>query len=387
MNLFRVLSLARRVIRQISRDHRTVGLLAFGPMLVLVIGAMLFRADTPTILLGVVNEDVGINVPLIGSLNLGERIAESLSDSGYFEVTSLRRDEADAQLGDGAVQAVLLLPPQFTAQFQLERRVELDLHLEGSNPTRSQMIKARVMESATRGLGGLASSGLGLGAQGIAATPDLPVSVAATYLYAGEEFDTMDFIAPVYIAFLGLFFVFLLTCVSFLRERSQGTMERLLATPTTRLEIVLGYMIGLGLFALAQVSIILFFTIWVLKIHYLGNLALVFVVVVLLALVGVSMGMLASVFARNEFQVLQFIPLLIIPQVLLSGTFWAVEDMPPVLRPFSYLMPLTYANRALRDIMLKGLGLADIWLNLVIMLLVIIALTGLGALAMRQEVV
>ena len=145
-------------------------------------------------------------------------------------------------------------------------------------------------------------------------------------------------------------------------------------------------MLGLGTFALVQVSIILFFTIWVLKIHYLGSLGLLFIVVVLLALVGVSLGMLASAFARNEFQVVQFIPLLIIPQVLLGGTFWAVEDMPGVLQPFTYLMPLTYANWALRDIMLKGFGLGDIWPNLLALFLYGVAITALGALTMRREV-
>jgi len=100
----------------------------------------------------------------------------------------------------------------------------------------------------------------------------------------------------------------------------------------------------------------------------------------------VNLGMLASAFARNEFQVVQFIPLLIIPQILLSGTFWPIEDMPSYLRPFAYLMPLTYANRALHDVMLKGLGLADIWPNLAVLLGFTAALIVLGALTMRREI-
>jgi len=210
--------------------------------------------------------------------------------------------------------------------------------------------------------------------------------VEATYLFAGPEFDTMDYVAPVYIPFLALFFVFLLACVAFLRERSQGTMERLLATPATRLEMVLGYMLGLGLFALIQVAIILFFTVWVLKIHYLGSLAVLFVIVAFLAIVGITMGILASVFARTEFQVIQFVPLLIIPQALLSGLFWPVEEMPNYLQPFAYVMPLTYANRALRDVMLKGWGLAEIWPNLLILLGFAALFIAAGTLMTRREV-
>jgi ABC-2 type transport system permease protein len=375
-------------MRQVLRDRRTIGLLVFVPMLVLALGAILFRTDPAPIPLGVVDEDKGLPIPLVGQISMGERIVDELTASDVFDVVMLHREEIDHRLRDSTVQGVLVFPEDFSAEFHQNRQAVLDLRLEGSNPTRSMVITARVTEAAMKALAGLVSMGIGL--PGTAETSEgqtkLPVTVEATYLFAGEEFDTMDFVAPVYIALLAMFFVFLLTCVSFLRERTQGTMERLLATPATRLEIVLGYMIGLGLFALIQVLVILFFTIWVLKIHFLGSLGLLFLVVALLAVVGVSLGILASTFARNEFQVVQFIPLLIIPQILLSGTFWAVEEMPGYLRPFAYAAPLTYANRALRDVMLKGWGLADIWPNLAMLLGFAALLITLGALTMRREV-
>jgi ABC-2 type transport system permease protein len=168
--------------------------------------------------------------------------------------------------------------------------------------------------------------------------------------------------------------------------RDQGTMEQLMATPTGRLEIVLGHMTGLGLFALLQVTVILFFTVWALQIHYVGSLALLLLVIALMALVGVSLGILASAFARNEFRVLQFIPLLMLPQVLLAGTIWPVVDMPAYLRPLAYAMPLYYGNRALDDVMIKGWGLADIWPNLVVLLGFAMALVAASALTMRREV-
>ena len=388
MNPRRIFILARRIMRQVSRDRRTIGLLVFGPMLVLTLGAILFRADPAAIPLGVVNEDEGLSIPMAGKISLGERIVEELVASDVFGVVTLRRDAIDDRLRDGTVQAVAVFAEDFSAEFRQNQQAVINLRLEGSNPTRSMAITARVTEAAMKALAGLMTMGFGMpGApQASEGETKLPVAIEVTYLFAGEEFDTMDFVAPVYIGALAMFFVFLLTCVSFLRERSQGTMERLLATPATRLEIVLGYMVGLGLFALIQVTVILFFTIWVLKIHYLGNLGLLFLVVALLAVVGVSLGILASAFARNEFQVVQFIPLFIIPQALLGGTFWAVEELPRYLQPFAYLMPLTYANRALRDVMLKGWGLAEIWSNLAILLGLAALLIVLGALTMRREV-
>jgi ABC-2 type transport system permease protein len=388
MSLRRVLLLARRIMRQVLRDRRTIGLLVFAPMLMLTLGAILFRADPAVIPLGVVNDDQGVSIPLAGEISIGQRIAEELLASDVFDVVELQQDKVDDQLRDGTIQGIVVFGEDFSTEFHKNRQTVIDLRLEGSNPTRSMAITARVTEAAMKALAGLTT--MGLGVPGVLQDSDdearLPVTVEATYLYAGEEFDTMDFVAPVYIAVLSMFFVFLLTCVSFLRERSQGTMERLLATPATRLEIVMGYMLGLGLFAVIQVTVILLFTIWVLRIHYLGNLGLLFLVIVLLAVVGVSLGILASAFAHNEFQVVQFIPLLVIPQALLGGTFWALEELPGYLQPLAYLMPLTYANRALRDVMLKGWGLGDVWPDLAMLLGFAALLIALGALTMRKEV-
>jgi ABC-2 type transport system permease protein len=388
MNARRILTLARRVMWQVLRDRRIVALLVVVPMLVLTLGAILFRSEPAAIPLGIANEDQGLTTPLTGKLVIGQLVVDELASGDTFELIDLDPGETDDALRDGTVQAVLVLPESFSAEFQKNRQAVLDLRLEGSNPSRSMMITARVTEATMKAVAGLAAAEMGLPGASSSGGGEtkLPVTVEATYLFAGPEFDTMDFIAPVYIAFLALFFVFLLACVAFLRERSQGTMERLLATPATRLEVVLGYMLGLGLFALVQVGIILFFTVWVLKIHYLGSLALLFLIVALLAIVGVSMGILASVFARTEFQVIQFIPLLIIPQALLSGLFWAVEEMPGYLQPLAYIMPLTYANRALRDVMLKGWGLAEIWPNLLILSGFAVLFIALGALLTRREV-
>ncbi len=175
--------------------------------------------------------------------------------------------------------------------------------------------------------------------------------------------------------FVVFFLVFILTGISFLRERIGGTLERLLATPVRRLEIVLGYSVGFSIFATLQVALVLLFVLGSLHIEPIGPLpainlglgvpiagspVLAFVITLLLALSAVNLGIFLSTFARTEFQILQFIPLVIVPQVLLCWhSFGRSNSLPGILEPIAYLLPMTYGIDGLREVLVKGSGLAD----------------------------
>jgi ABC-2 type transport system permease protein len=174
----------------------------------------------------------------------------------------------------------------------------------------------------------------------------------------------LNYIAPALLATIALFFSFLITGVTFLRERSQGTLERLMASPVSQLDIVLGYLFGLFVFALLQTLIIFFFTIYVLSVSYRGDLWQILIFQLVIIMGSVNLGIFTSTFARNEFQVIQFIPIIILPQVFLGGILWPVEQMPKYLQYLSDILPLTYAVKGLRDIMLSGKGLLDVGVDL-----------------------
>lgn len=195
----------------------------------------------------------------------------------------------------------------------------------------------------------------------------VPLVIMSLIGLSFPEEGILDYIAPALLATMSLFFSFLLTGISFLRERSQGTMERLMASPVSRLDVVLGYLFGFFLFALTQTLIVVLFTIYVFDINFLGDLwqILVFQVVVITG--AVTLGIFTSTFARNEFQMVQFIPLIIVPQIFLSGVLWQVEQMPEYLQWLSAIMPLTYAVDGLSDIMLYGQSLLDVGFELAVL--------------------
>ena len=167
-------------------------------------------------------------------------------------------------------------------------------------------------------------------------------------------------IAPALIATFALFFTFLLTGITFLRERTQGTLERMLATPVGRGDILVGYLLGFIPFAAAQSCIIVAFTVLVLQINYEGNLLQVAIVLLILVIVAVNLGILVSIFAKSEFQVTQFIPVVLLPQIFLSGIGLPVEQLPSYFQVLSRIMPLRYGVAGLQSIMLNGNGLSTI---------------------------
>ena len=194
----------------------------------------------------------------------------------------------------------------------------------------------------------------------------------------------LDFTAPALLAMLAFFFSFLLTGISFLRERSQGTMERLMASPVSRLDIVVGYLFGFFVFALTQTLIVVLFTVYVLKVHYVGDLWQIFIFQIVVIGGAVDLGIFISTFARNEFQIVQFIPLIILPQVFLGGVLWPVEQMPNYLQWLSKILPLTYAIQGLRDIMLAGKSLLDVMSQLLALIVFAIVTSILAALTLRR---
>ena len=214
----------------------------------------------------------------------------------------------------------------------------------------------------------------------------VPLIVMTLIGLSFPEGQVLDYIAPALLATLALFFSFLLTGISFLRERSQGTMERLMASPVSRPDVVVGYLFGFFVFALAQTLIILLFTIYVLDVRYSGDLRQIFVFQVVVIAGAVNLGIFISTFARNEFQMVQFIPLILFPQIFLCGVIWPVEQMPEYLQWLSKVLPLKYAVDGMRGIMLTGENLLDVGFELVVLVGFAVATSVLAAITLRRGV-
>ena len=348
-------AVARRVIEQFRHDRRSLALILVVPLVILTLLGYLLRptGGTSAQPVAIVQQDRGASGPLGTSLLLGAPVADALAQAPSLDARRLDPDAAEAALRDGAVNAILTIPPTFTRDVIQSQRLTLAVKLEGSDPFVTANVSAAIQKAALDAVGG-ALSRLPFGG---GAGPRLALEVS--YLYGGADYTTLDYLAPVLIPFLAFFFVFLLTDVAFIRERSSGTLERLLASPLRRGELVVGYVLGLSFFAIVQTAIVIAFSIWVLNVRYRGSVGAILVVELVMVLGAVNLGLFLSAFARNEFQAVQFIPLVILPQAFLAGIFIPIRDLPDLLRPLAYVLPLTYANDALRGVMVKGFELGD----------------------------
>jgi ABC-2 type transport system permease protein len=359
----RVRAVTRRILNQFRRDRRTLALLFVVPLIILGLLGYLLRGGGGHTAMGVVNLDQG---------PLGGRIADSLVHSSRVNASRMDATTAHQKLVDGSIAGYVVIPADFSAKAVSGGTLAPEVDLEGSQPgPAADVIQAlnQAIVSAIAGGG-----------------PKLSPKIV--YLHGGPGLDTLDYVGPAFIGLIVFFLVFVVTSVSFLRERSQGTLERLMASPLRRGEIVLGYMLGFGLVALVQSALVLIFSVAVLRIHNEGNVLLVFLLEALLAIGAVNLGIFLSMFARTEFQAVQFIPIVLVPQVLLSGILFPIANEPTPLQYVSNVLPLTYAVYGMRDVMLKGAGLGSggLLLDLGVAIVFAVAMIVLASTTLRRRV-
>ncbi len=340
MSRRRVLALATRIVKQFRRDRRTLILMLVAPILVISLLAYIYRGATHHISLAIVNSEAN---------PVATQIVTGLTASQSLNVKTMSAADATRAIKHDDVDAVLTLPDNLSLAGPTPQT--LTVTLEGSQPnTSSAVLNALNQALPTTIVKALNPAGV-------------PLTLNPVFLHGGPQFDQLDYFAPTFIGFFAFFFVFLLTSVSFLRERIQGSIERLMVSPLSRAEIVLGYMLGFAVFAALQSIVLVLYCVYAIHIHYTGHILLVFFFTLLLTIGSVNMGIFLSTFARTELQVVQFIPIVITPQGLLSGIIWPLSSLPGPLRILAHVMPLTYANEALRGVMISGDQLGALWLQ------------------------
>jgi ABC-2 type transport system permease protein len=204
------------------------------------------------------------------------------------------------------------------------------------------------------------------------------------WMFDGDELIFNQF-GPPLLALFPFIVMFLVTSVTTLRERSSGTLERLLSMPMGKADLLIGYALAFGAIALAQALVAVGLTVGLLGLEVSGPVWMLAVVAVLDAVLGTALGLFVSAFAQTEFQAVQFMPAVVLPQLLLCGLFVARDDLPPVLHAVADVLPLSYAVDAMNQVTVSETLSRDLAVDLLVVGGFVVAALGLGAATLRRR--
>ncbi|MHB8781282.1 MAG: ABC transporter permease [Candidatus Geothermincolia bacterium] len=350
-------SVVKRIFRNLRNDRHTLLLILLAPVFAMLLFGLAFTGEIKDVKLIVVNQDAGAEFPLLGERRLSDLIIAEL-DPNILQLTYLD-DEATAieEVRNGKAYGVMTFPVDFTRDTLARLKVTeapqagnagVILRLDQSNLLVASDIQKEVSEALLAMVKNLGQ--------------DAPLVLAPIY---GDNARFIDSLVPGIVVLVVFLLALQLTLLAFVGERSSGTLSRLLTTPIKPTSVVGGYAVAFSIVGALQSVILLTIGVLVFKISIIGNVLLAFVVIVLLAIVSQSVGILLSSLARDESHAIQMMTFVVMPTFLLAGVFWPLEAIPGWLRPLAYAVPPTYAVNACRSVMLRGWSASQIWVELV----------------------
>ena len=398
------LAVARNVLRRIAHDPRTLALIVILPLFFVLLYGNSFSGSYKDLTIVIANEDNGlasVRTAEVGRITLDVGLAQAFVDAldpQMFDIiVSDDPDVAVARVGRSGVWAVLVFPKSFSntvvneaVRASGERRVDLDgdtvtllpsdpvdgpktvLLLDDGNPLIANAIRS-AFDAAFDQVPASQQSSL---------TVEGLLEVQA--LHEGE-IRMLDFTAPGIIGFAMTLITVMLTAMSVVRERTSGTLTRILIAPISAWQVTIGYTFAFSVIGVLQAAELFLASILLFGIRFVGSPGVVALIIVLFTIGLQGIATLISTLAKNEAQAMQFVLFLLIPSLMVSGVFWPLETMPATIRPLSYVSPLTYANAGLRKVMLAGGGFGEITFELAVLGTFAVVMLLLSVLSMRRQ--
>lgn len=323
-----MVSIIQRIIKQIFHDKRSLALILIVPLLLLTLMYLLLGKSN--------------YIPTAAVYHLPEQMVSALSKQDTIHVVSKDSSESDeTYIKNGKADAVIFSD---TAGIHI-------IMLEMDN------VKTTAITDAVK-------------AAAAALNPAGQMNIS--FIYGNVNGTTFDLFSYLLLGVLSFFLIFVVSGISFVRERTSNTLERLMRTPVKTGSVVCGYIIGFGIFAVVQSTLMILYVKFVLKVQFVGQWWIATLFMLLIAIIAVMLGILVSVLSKNEFQVVQFIPIVIVPQIFFSGLI-PVDTLPYHLSYLSHIMPLYYGSMGLKGVLVYGSGISEV-LPYILALCVFIAL-------------
>lgn len=310
---------------------------------------------------------------------LSEDIFDVLDENETADVKNMDSlKKAETLVEGGEARGIIVFSEDFTYDVLTKKEINIDMRLDGAEPQACLALKGVISSSLSEAFGDKFGKNNFNIDEYYYNNPD----------GTDEPVENITYFTPAILCFIVFFFSFLLTMLSFLRERNQGTMERMLTSPLKKDDVIVGYVLSFSILALIQATSVILTTIFIFdaQIEYnILSLLQAYIIIYIVVIGALGLGIFLSTLAKTEFQILQFIPLVIIPFMLLSGVWAPVETLPDWLKPISSIIPLTYANSAMRDILLRNETFLDVLIPIGILALFAGLMITLGVLKLSKK--
>ncbi|MGT2949126.1 ABC transporter permease [Streptococcus devriesei] len=378
----RILAISKKVLTELLRDKRSLALLFLAPILVMWLMNVAFSVSTET---KVTFAAVDVPQELSASLDKLDHISLKAYDDKSTALKALKDEKADALL-------------------VYKDKEHYEIAYANTDPSKTSLTRQTLKSTLKQGqiqdlIKQLKKAQKTAAKQAQAGNRQVPqtqpqqikpadslqskVKLSENYIYGDKDTTFFTKMIPILMGFFVFFFVFLISGMALLKERTSGTLDRLLATPVKRSDIVFGYMLSYGLVAAIQTTVIVLSTIWLLDLQVVGSMIDVILINILFALVALSFGILLSTLAGSEFQMMQFIPLIIVPQLFFSGII-PLDTMADWVQSAGKIFPLYYAGHALSKVILHGTNLLSLKDDLFILFLFLLVLTILNIIGLKR---
>jgi drug efflux transport system permease protein len=368
---------------QIRRNRQNFRLLFIAPMLQLLIFGFASRLDV---------KDVTMVIADLDHSTISRQIIEAFSRSGYFVIVDIvpSYHDVDRYLERDEATMAILIPPDLERTIKGRRTAQVGVLIDGVNTTTAgtvsgyaqsilQKVSQDILEERINQMQGLLFE---------STTPRLirPVITDASRAWFNPNLNSKDFFVPGVVVLILLALSTILTSSIIVREKEIGTIEQLMVTPITRLELILGKTIPCFVIEIVTLAAVVPLAFLIYDIPFRGS-ALFFIVTALLFLITTSaIGMTISAFCNTQQQAVLSSFMFLQPAVLLSGYAFPIENMPVVIQYITYLNPLRYFITIVRGVFLKGTGWEVLWPQVVPMLLMAIFYLGLASFLFKKKV-
>lgn len=371
-NLKRVIAVIKKEFYQIKRDKRTIAIILLMPVMELLLFGYAASTSVDHIPTVVFNNDIGIE---------SRELLEGFTNSQYFDldyyVNSM--DQMQEYIDNGNAKAGLVIPPEYSQSISSGETVQIQLIVDGSDPTTAQTILSSAGAVAQSYSVEIMSENT------LGSSPPQALDLRSRVWY-NPDMSSIYFNVPGLIGVILQTVTLMLTSFSIVREREKGTLEQLIVTPITKMELMIGKIIPYVIIGFIDIVLALALSIFWFRVPIAGSIGLLLFFSVIFLFSALGVGLLISTISKSQLQAMQLSMFMIMPNILLSGYMFPREAMPKVIQVISNVFPLTYFIRVLRGIILKGNNFAVLFKEFVVLVIFGIGVLAIATIKFKKKI-